>query len=79
MEFNTLTELCRVSIGESQRENDYAIYSDGSVIHEYDNDDQELRVDQITVAEIEEADRLKILAACPKESLQKVRNLFNQY
>jgi hypothetical protein len=82
MNFNkTLTEICSVEFRDNAGiENEYTIYSDGSVIREhYDADGTGPMLDQISVADINEEHRLAIMKTCSKESLQKIRNLFNKY
>jgi hypothetical protein len=78
---NTLTEVCSVAFRDiSGIENEYTIYSDGAAIHEhYNTDGTGPMLDQITVADINEEHRLAIRERCPKEELQKLQNIYNQF
>lgn len=74
-----MTEICRISIGNNKLDNEYAFYTDGTVIHEYDLESGARHVDQIHVRDIDIPERLALRSACEKEHKQKIQDLFNMY
>jgi hypothetical protein len=70
---NSSKEIVTISIPKGDLDNDYTFFEDGKIRHNYDQHANKLGLEAwITPRKIAEADKEKILKACPQELKAKI-------
>ena len=72
-------EICTVDISKHNLDDLYTFYDDGTVIHVYDRNNYKFDTkENISVQEISEIRKERILEACKPEYLPKIKALFDK-
>jgi hypothetical protein len=70
-------EICTIFNGNNGLDNDYTIYSNGTIKHSYDRHAFALNNEEMTtVDELSTDKKKKLLDKCPKEHKEKVKKIF---
>lgn len=72
-------EIVTISVPKGDLDNDYTFFEDGKIRHNYDQSEYKLGLEAwITARSIPEADKAKILKACPPEHKIKITALLKK-
>jgi len=73
-------EICTVDISIHGLDDQYTFYDDGTVIHIYDRNNYKLDVkEDITIQDISEIRKDRILEACKPQYQSQIQELFLQF
>lgn len=72
-------EICTVDISKNGLDDQYTFYDDGKVIHVYDRNNYKFDIkEDITIEDISEIRKERILEACKPEYLPRIKALFDK-
>ncbi|KRB53693.1 hypothetical protein [Flavobacterium sp. Root186] len=72
-------EICTVDISKHGLDDQYTFYDDESVIHIYDRNNYRLDIkEEITIEDISDIRKERILEACKPEYLLQIKALFDK-
>jgi hypothetical protein len=74
MNNKTIIYRCELPMRNGILDNDYVFYDDGTIVHEYDKNQNKFNLEeQIVASDIHEEEKKKILENCPNEFIDRIR------